>query len=85
MVVESVKSSTFRFRTRTGEFATKMDDPRTAEKCLALRLREVREEQSAHMGASSFQRNYPTDVFKHGQNGAVDPSVFSAECEKVAT
>ena len=81
-VVENVQSSTFRFRTRTGAFATKLDDPRSAEKCMLARLREVRADQSFSMGESSFQRNYSPDIFTHGQNSKMDPAEFRKQCEK---
>ena len=69
-VAEDVQSSVFQFRKRTSMFSVKMSDPRKAEQALIDRLRASRTEvvQKAGLTDSSFARQHPGKVWKHGQN-----------------
>ena len=77
-MTERVQSDVFQFRTRTGVFAVSVAESRRPELQLMSKIQNARSTviQLGGLTESSFTRQYPVSVYRHGQNKAASSQSF---------
>eukprot|EP01031_Cornospumella_fuschlensis_P029602 gene29602-35735_t len=68
-IAQRMQSLIWQYRTRVGDFATSVSDPRASERALSNKINELRVdlEVSGDVTTTKFNAEYPLSVFAHGQ------------------